>query len=98
MENIKSKLAKFVDKCFKSAGYFWITAILINVPPNIYGHLKGYEKSGRWVIIPDSDFLVIFRRFSTLLVYLGLFLFVLAIFLLGFLKIKNYLNERIKLK
>ena len=44
MKNTKSKLAKFVDKCFKFTGYFWITAILINVPLNIYGHLKGYEK------------------------------------------------------
>ena len=94
MKNTKSKLAKFVDKYWNFSCYFWISAILINVPLNIYGYLKDYEKSGRWVIIPDSDFLVIFRRFSTFLVYLGLFLFVLAIFLFGFLKIRNYLNKK----
>ena len=90
MENTKSKLAKFRDKCWRFTGYCWITAIFINISLNVYGHFKGYEKSGRSIIIPDSDFFIIFHKFSILLMYLGLFSFILSICLAGFLKIKNF--------
>lgn len=92
----KSKLENFVNKSWNFAALSVIIGILINIPLNFYGDFRGYKKSGKTILIPDSDYLAIFQRFAGFLILSGLFIFILASLFTIFLEIKKNYEKNLK--